>query len=119
MPTGPASSSPLAAFVRWIHWTAVPTEKNSAPAIEARPSSAPFIGRRLPNRMMSQNAAPGMTGISQAFSRNQPAGRSAASDNDQPFISFSSSSEIDRRLRYTSSTMPRPTPTSAAATAMT
>ena len=51
----------------------------AAAAIEARPSSEPFIGRRLPNRMMRKKATPGMSGISQAFSRNHPVGRSAAS----------------------------------------
>ena len=120
MPIGPASSSPLAASVRWIHWYAVPTAKNSAAAIDASPTSAPCIGRRLPNRMMTPKAMPGISGISQACSRNQPAGSSAAvTEVRQPFISLSSSREIDRRLRYTSRTSPRPTPTSAAATAMT
>ena len=48
-----------------------------------------------------------MTGISQACSRNHPR-RELCSDHRQPFISLSSSSEIERRLRYTSSTIARP-----------
>src|SRR5215216_7145071 len=58
----------------------------SEAAIEARPSSEPPIGRRLPIRMMSANATPGMTGISQACSRNHAAGSSAATSSitDRP-----------------------------------
>ena len=47
-------------------------------AIEANATSEPFIGRRLPNRMITKKAMPGMTGISQAFSRNHPVWNSAA-----------------------------------------
>ena len=43
------------------------------PAIEAMPTSEPFAGRCLPNRMITKKAIPGISGISQAFSRNHPA----------------------------------------------
>ena len=62
-----------ASSVRWIHCTAAPTASTVAAAIEATPTSEPLIGRRLPKRMMTAKAMPGMTGISQAFSRNHPA----------------------------------------------
>ena len=43
----------------------------------AMPTSAPLYGKRLPNRMITAKATAGMTAISQACSRNQPAGSSA------------------------------------------
>ena len=89
-------SSPAAASVRWIHWYAVPIERTSDAAIEATPSSAPFIGSRLPNRMMRAKATPGISGISQAFSMNQPAGSSC---HVIRCISLSSSRAMERRLR--------------------
>ena len=70
--TGSTNASP-ASSLRWIHWIAVPTASTVAAAIEATPSSEPCHGRRLPNRMIRAKATPGITGISQAFSRNHPA----------------------------------------------
>ena len=57
---------------RWIHWYAVPVASTSEAAIEAMPISLPFIGIRLPKPDDRANAMPGMSAISQAFSRNQP-----------------------------------------------
>src|SRR6478752_1741610 len=74
IPSGPASPPPAASLVRWTHWAATPIDSTS----DAMPSSEPFIGRRLPMRMISQKAIAGITGISQACSRNHPVGRSAA-----------------------------------------
>ena len=70
--TGSTNSSP-ASSLRWIHCTAVPAASTVAAAIEATPTSDPCIGSRLPNRMMTAKAIPGITGINQAFSRNHPA----------------------------------------------
>ena len=71
--SGPASpSSPATVSVRWIHCRTTPNDSTGDAAIDATPTSEPFIGRRLPNRMMTTKAMPGMSGISQAFSRNQP-----------------------------------------------
>ena len=49
-------------LVRWIHWKrSCRRPMTRAAAIEASPTSAPFIGRCLPNAMMMANP---MTGIS-------------------------------------------------------
>src|SRR5829696_2411411 len=70
--TMPVACSSSTESVRCIHWMAVPIDSTTAAAIEAMPTSDPCMGSRLPNRMITKNAAPGMTGISHAFSRNQP-----------------------------------------------
>ena len=71
--SGPASPpAPAAASVRWIHCRTRPHDSTADAAMDRTPTSEPFIGRRLPSRMMTKKAMPGMTGISQAFSRNQP-----------------------------------------------
>ena len=86
--------------MRWIHWIAVPVASTSEVAIEAMPISEPLNGIRLPTAMISANAIAGMSAISQAFSRNHPDCSSVLlARARQPFISESSSSEIERRLR--------------------
>ena len=65
----------------------------------AIPISLPCIGSRLPTSRMTANPMPGMSGISHAFSRNQPDVTDTSAGTCQPFISDSSSSEIERRLR--------------------
>ena len=70
--TGSTKAS-SASSLRWIHWIAVPAASTVAAAIDKMPSSEPFIGIRLPIRMIKAKAIPGITGISQAFSRNHPA----------------------------------------------
>ena len=123
------STNALAGVVDCAGSTAPPRRWTStvAAAIEATPTSEPCIGRRLPKRMMTKKATPGITGISQAFSRNQAAAiiarhlaakphfhkrsgqvcthcsveieMSVRSSGRQPFISLSSSRAIERRLR--------------------
>ena len=72
--SGPASPPRRRRSVRWIHWHggAGGEHQRRDHARRCRPR-LPFIGSRLPNRMMTTKATPGMSGISQAFSRNQPA----------------------------------------------
>ncbi len=124
--TGSTNDSP-ASRLRWIHCTTAPVDSTVAAAIEATPSSEPCFGRRLPKRMIRKKTIPGITGISQAFSRNHPAAiiarprppkphfhkqigaglhRIACGNRDergssgcQPFISLSWSRAIERRLR--------------------
>ena len=99
-PAGFVTVAASAELVRWIHWIAVPVASTSETAIEAMPISAPLNGIRLPMPMISANAMPGTRAISQAFSRNHPELSSVLLRRArQPFISDSSSSEIERRLR--------------------
>ena len=87
-----------------MNWYVVPAEITSDATMLAMPSSLPPRGNFLPKNRMAKNATAGMTGISQAFSTNQPVAITGGafgfcSEQHQPFISDSSSSAIDRRLR--------------------
>ncbi len=70
---GLACSSPApASFTRWIHWMPAPIAITVEAAIDATPTSEPCIGSFLPNRMMTANAIPGISGINHALFRNHP-----------------------------------------------
>ena len=61
--TGSTKAYSSAPFERWIHWYAAPAENTRAPTMEAMPNSAPFIGMRLPKKMMSAKATAGISGM--------------------------------------------------------
>ena len=73
-PSGPACSSPETESVRWIHCHRRADREHERRGHRCDADLAAANGRRLPNRMMTKKATPGMTGISHAFSRNQPRG---------------------------------------------
>ena len=78
-PTAPkkaarACSPPsLAALTRSIHWTRTPTAPIQASDRAAMPTREPPFGMRLPKNKMTRNDARGMAGMTQAFSRKNPA----------------------------------------------
>jgi len=61
-----------AAFTWEIHWAPATSAQANTTDSAVMPISAPFFGRRLPNRMISRKDSAGMAGKIQAFRRNHP-----------------------------------------------
>ena len=77
----------------------MPAASTSDVAMLNRPSSEPFIGSRLPNRMISKKATAGDDRDQPGVLEEPASVATGISEEHQPFISDSSSSEMLLRLR--------------------